>query len=503
MKVLIFAPFACISPHHEVDVEIAMQHQKKGDDVHVIQCHKELTICDPNPLNSKIRCVGCHSISNRSFKMAQIPKAKLHAIKIENVDTHAFPRFESLYELRDYKWKGLPAGLAVASSAISLERNTHPDMANYRYFIRHSLAMWVAVYEAVSRHLENLKPDCIYIFNARIGVRSAAFEAAKKAGVRAIVYDRDFFHSYTVYDNTIATDLLYGKKSINDFARKMHQDPKGKEIATSWFNNRLNQKHQYAGDFLRNQVRNQLPPRFDPKKRNISLFISSEDELFVSPGWESPIYKNQIDAIEKIANSLKSDSHLYVRVHPNLRGLENAQIKDLRKVSLPNVTLIAADEECDTYALVRASDKVISFGSTVGLESTFLGKPSVLIGRSMAEDLGGFYLPKTHEETVQMLESNLTPRPAESVLPYGYWMLKAATPFQYVEPHPFTHESSGGIDGKPLLPGIFVRALMRVMHEYAMFDFRLKQLFSPEKTKHHHLHKLFLLGQKDTPQQQV
>ena len=81
-----------------------------------------------------------------------------------------------------------------------------------------------------------------------------------------------------------------------------------------------------------------------------------------------------------------------------------------------------------------ACEKVITFGSTMGIESVFWGKVSILAGRSLYEGLGGCYIPKDHDEMIDLINRRLDPLPNLGALKYGYWQSVAGIPYVYYKP---------------------------------------------------------------------
>ena len=70
---------------------------------------------------------------------------------------------------------------------------------------------------------------------------------------------------------------------------------------------------------------------------------------------------------------------------------------------LPNLTVIPADSPISTYAMMRKATRVVSFGSTTGLEATYWGVPSILGYRSYFDTLGCIHMPKSHDEMMNMI----------------------------------------------------------------------------------------------------
>jgi hypothetical protein len=77
-------------------------------------------------------------------------------------------------------------------------------------------------------------------------------------------------------------------------------------------------------------------------------------------------------------------------MHPNQAGDRTGQAENIYRAltKVPGLTLIGPRDKHSSYQLLDQSDVVVTFGSTIGLEATFWGKPSILLGRSAWEDAG-------------------------------------------------------------------------------------------------------------------
>ena len=136
---------------------------------------------------------------------------------------------------------------------------------------------------------------------------------------------------------------------------------------------------------------------------------------------------NQIEAINKILTIMSpyKDYIFYIRVHPNLKNIMYKYHTDiyLLESKYKNVRVIPADSEISTYALLENCNKIITFGSTVGIEATYWGKPSILIGKSMYMNLDVTYNITDEKSLVNLLlEENLKAKPISNTLKYGYFI---------------------------------------------------------------------------------
>ena len=142
--------------------------------------------------------------------------------------------------------------------------------------------------------------------------------------------------------------------------------------------------------------------------------------------WENELYANQNDAIRAIITEFTErdpNVHFYLRMHPNLGKVDNQQTKELYDLQSDNFTLIRPFDPVDSFAMVENCEKSITFGSTIGVEATFWGKPSILFGKSFYDDIDCVYKPNSYEQLFTWIANpNLPPKPKENALKYGLFV---------------------------------------------------------------------------------
>jgi len=437
MKILIYMPFCDWIPHLATDLEIAARHIDEGDEVHIIQCSGDLPSCEPNPNHFKLRCNSCKSKRNKGLALINLPEQNRHELALnEFVRDLNLPDFSSIQELKTFEIDNIDVGMTVASTLISMVRESDPDLKDFQNFIRENISMSIAIYDAIKHHLEEIEPDIFYLFNGRFAALRPALRAAQHLGIKAFVHDRGgILQRYILIEDTYPHDLEYQKYQIEQHWDDERPNTKKEELARQWYKNRRGGEDQGWYSFTRSQKKGNLPDGFDPSKRNIAIYISSEDEFESIEGWQNPIYKNQMGAINAIINAdIDKDIRFYLRIHPNLKGLDNTQTRELSEVTGTNLTVIPANSKIDSYELMDACEKVITFGSTMGIESVFWGKPSILAGRSIYEDFEGCYIPTDHDELIDLINRHLPPLPNLGALKYGYWQSVAGIPYGYYNP---------------------------------------------------------------------
>lgn len=430
-------PFADWISHLATDLEIAEKHIDNGDDVHIIQCSGDLASCEPNPNHYSLRCRLCKSKRNKGLDLIKLPEENRHELALDKFDQSLkIPDFLSIQELKDFQINNVDIGMAVTSTLISMVREPSPDVQYYKQFINKNLALSLAVYNSMKYHLEEIKPDVFYLFNGRYASLRPALRAAQKLKVKTYVHERaGVLQRYSLTEDTYPHDIEYQKNQIEQHWNDKRPIAEKEKLARQWFKERRGGKDQSWHSFTKSQIKGNLPDDFDPTKRNIAIFISSDDEFESIAGWENPIYKDQIGAINSIINdNIDENIRFYLRIHPNLKGLKNTQTRELSGLEAPNLTVIPAESSIDSYELMDACEKIITFGSTMGIESVFWGKTSILVGRALYENVGGCYVPKIHDELINMINQNLITKPNNGALKYSYMQSIDGHPYVYYNP---------------------------------------------------------------------
>ena len=437
MKILIYMPFSDWVSHLATDLEIAAKHIAKGDEVHIIQCSGDLPSCEANPNHFKLRCNICKSKRDKGLALINLPVMNRHELALNDfINDVDLPDFSSIQELKDFKIDNVDVGMTVSSSLISMTRESEPDINYFSKFIHENISISIAIYDAIKFHLMQIKPDIFYLFNGRFAAFRPALRAAQDIGIKTFVHERaGVLERYTLIEDTYPHDIEYQKTQIEKYWNDDRSNTEKEELAKQWFKNRRGGMNQSWYSFTKSQKKGNLPYGFDSSMRNIVIYVSSEDEFEAISGWQNQIYKNQTDAINRIINSnTEKNIRFYVRIHPNLKGLNNTQTRELSDLKGSNLTVIPADSKIDSYELMDACEKVITFGSTMGIESVFWGKPSILAGRSLYEGLDGCYVPNNHDEMIDLINRRLDTLPNLGALKYGYWQSIAGIPYVYYKP---------------------------------------------------------------------
>jgi hypothetical protein len=449
MKVMFFAPLAVLSYHFETDLELMKKHQDAGDELIVINCSGDLKKTGFNGCKGYLRCQYCHSKSKQGLELLGVPSKNIFTIDLKNHLHNEERDFKDMQTLKNYTYKGCDVGMAVASTLVSNVRDPEPDLSKIKTYIKNAVNTTCAEYDYLDHFLDTQNPDLIYFFNGRFSMYNPLLRLAQKKNIQFFVHERaGVLNRYSLSEKTSPHDLNYIKKSIRESVSNTSNEQIEK-IGGPWFTARINKAEESWYSFVTKQKQGKLPQGFDKIKKNIAIFISSEEEFECVAGWENHLFKNQKEAVEFIKEKFekRDDYHFYLRLHPNLAGINNTQTQYYKKFHANNMTVIHAEDPIDTYELIKNVQKTISFGSTVGIEASYWGTPSIVAGRAFFEELDSVYIPKTKDELSQLIEAKLQPNNPLGATKYSYWMKNWGAEFEYFKPK---NLSSGLFLGKSL-----------------------------------------------------
>lgn len=479
MKVIVISTHALWEVHYGTELELMQNHLDSHDEVVHVVCNGALKQCDANLRYDKHACYKCIDRRLVGKEMLAPQPRTIPFDLIENAELDI--DFASDAEVKQITYKSFDVGLAALSSVISGSRSAHlgsDEIDRLKVIIQKGAAL----YDWMIDLIEKEKPDLVYNFNGRFIYNRAILRACQAKNVTVNIHERGHdIHHYELYKNTLPHDLDYIESRIAEAWNASPQSTSDKEgVAKLFYEERRGGIEQSWLSFIKKQESDRLPSNWDSTRRNIVFFNSSEDE-FASIGaqWKRYVYDSQFLAVERVCKNYLSqpEFQFFLRIHPNLSEVGDYGLEDLLSQALPNLTVIYPDGPESTYAMIDRAEKVISFGSTVGIEAAYAGTPSILLGSSFYRNLGSTYNPLTEEELFRLIGGELSPLPAAGALQYGFYMKTFGKPFQWFEPNgimqgQFKGRKLSQINSSPFilkclryLPGnrVFVRILNRVL----------------------------------------
>jgi hypothetical protein len=424
-------------------LSLAEQACSRGDTVKVLVCDSTINICKSNPKAEKIVCAWCGRYRKNQF--SSLPKnveilryGDFYTPEKKSVVESLKFDYDSVGAIKKLFYKNVKIGYGAFSSYVTLTRNLYPDINDeFRSYFNRYLKAECVLIEVLAGVLDKVRPDLVSLYNGRHFETRPVFEFSRSLGYSTKCYEnlkigKSKRKNFIFFENALPHNI----KSIGNLIRGTWDDAKNltedekTAIGESFFNNR--KASLFAGDkvYTRNQRYGMMPDGFDESKRNIAIFTSSEDE-FASIDNEyddDQIFASQQRGIAEILEHFKSDSniHFYVRIHPNLKKIKyRYHLSLLGYCDLyPNVTVIQANDEISSYSLMENVEKVIVFGSTIGVEACYWGKPVILLCAAFYNYLDICYKPKDAEEAFSLITANDLPAKGKAdALRYGFYSM--------------------------------------------------------------------------------
>jgi hypothetical protein len=444
MNVLVFNPFGIGFPHVEMALEAIQERLDAGDRVAWIGCTAEMLSCELNHTHLKSRCDKCVARSRHGQRLLApaVPMRSFYEFVTEENKREArdlTTRFESTAELMQFRVETFDIGEATVSSYATMTKQPEVDFAGHRDWLDAFLRSTLLVYRAMQHYFDRNPTDQVYIFNGRTGTSRAALRAAESRGVPYVVRDagRDPNH-YAEYVNATAHDIAYCTRDMLRLWEEAAGDAEREKIARRFYEDRAaGGMAMSLPSYVTQQDPNRLPPGWDAGRTNVVVFTSSEDERTAAgPQWRNTVYGNQLVAVRELKESLgKLDGQVdvTVRVHPRLRATDTRHLREVLGLSGPRFTVLPPESPVHSYTLMREADTVVSYGSTMGIEAVYWGKPSVTAGPSRYQGLNATYAARSHDELVDLLNRKLEPTPREPALVYGFYCATLGKPYRYAK----------------------------------------------------------------------
>lgn len=447
MKHLVVGSSFLQEPAWRIMIDEALESAEKGNEVYFAYCAGGCRVCCNNPFGSRIACLFCRFYQRKYLKKL-MPTARLVPFRRTAASGERKPfEFSSMADIKGTQYRGVNIGYGVLSSYITWTRELvydfPPEKRRYFDFLFEEARRTVDfAYEAV----EALKPDLVSLYNGRMIEARPFLDLARiyKIPMRGneivltTAENGDQAYQKIIYPDCLPHDIDENAAIAERlWAMPNCSEEEKARTAAAFFTKRRGGVP--AGDawnpgqertFIKGQEKGLMPDDWDPGKKNIVIFNSSEDEYSsIDPKFDSfSLFQSQMEGVSSICELLadRNDFHVYLRVHPNLSKIPFSYHTDLYKLpeKYPNLTVLHATSKHSTYDLMDQAYKVVVFGSTMGAEAAYWGKTSILVAAALYYKLGFCRTPRTKAELLDDLCS--PPRPVEDktqILKYGYFMV--------------------------------------------------------------------------------
>jgi hypothetical protein len=442
MKVLFTGLYPLYHYHFVSELNLLQSHILAGDEVWLATCDAGLMNCECNQKHDLAHCLRCIGIRNHGVSLLEGKVRTLQLVQ-EKVAIKLPPElpseFSSLEELKGFKVEGFDLGMAVFSSLVDRLSDTNPDVVLHKALVRNlALDAW-RVWVSAKAILSEQQFEKVYIFNGRYSAARPLVRACEQAGIDYITHEKSgHVERILLFENQFPHDPSQYAARIETFwsqcGKQEHVLLEGKEF----FEERPRGQLSGWTSFITTQQQQLLPSSWDPSRRNIAVFATTDGEYVgLRDLYADGLYPDQCTAFGDIAREAQhrdKNIYFYIRLHPNSRHESVRWWESVCLSEASNVEIIPSDSPISSYALMAASEKCITFLSSVGIEATYWGKPSMILGKAFYSGIDAVYEPSTYLQAHEWVVGSPSCKPRLNAMKFGAFMRCGGTELPYSEP---------------------------------------------------------------------
>lgn len=301
---------------------------------------------------------------------------------------------DSLYML---DFEGIHPGPAI-SNALAFETKGKIDKLDvHRTALRKLLISYLEIYFLASEVIKKQVYQSVVVYNGRFLHERAVWDACKSLNQEVVLFEtiRERFH-YRL-NNGFHNHFVNQQVMIDHWNESELSLDSKVAIGSKYFDDLSSSKNDFYN-----------PPSdpFPSKRKNIVFFSNSDDEYV---GFrENGVPPDQLKTIIQVAEYISGleEYDFIVRLHPNLKNKSLSEQDRWRALSeIREIQLFDQFSTQDSYELLRNSNGVITFGSTIGLEASFSEIPSLVFGECSYGRLGAVDTIASVDELAQWIRT--------------------------------------------------------------------------------------------------
>lgn len=388
-----FATIYSWRPHVEHMFFLSEIAKNEGCETFFLTCDANLPTCYNIELRNqpKIKsCLLCRLGGIRSFTKENISSIGELNKKSANHEEKGITNLA-------YEW--------VKSSSSTLgrfESTDDFDSTEYHQLIQRLQPSAIIAYNATIQWIEKEKLDAIIIFNGRMDVTRAVFEAAKHKNIRIISQERTWYsHGLQLYPN----ENCLGLQNVNKFVNHWKDLPLKKEqaiIAASYIASRF--LHTNNTEWRAYNTKPEYKSWPLSGKKRVLIIPSSHNEVAGHPDWKSS-WDHPTDGFTSVINQLNlTPNDIILRCHPNWSekiGKNDGSLAEAfykKWANSKNIYTISSSDKTSTSHLIKQCDIVLLGHGSAAVEAGLLGKTIISISPSIYQKAGFCTLAFSHDE---------------------------------------------------------------------------------------------------------
>ncbi len=248
-------------------------------------------------------------------------------------------------------------------------------------------------YRATRNWIARERLDAICVFNGRMDVTRAIFEAARDAGVRVVSVERTWFGDGL---QLLPEENCLGLHSVNTLVDRWSQHPlTGLQArqAAAYVAARFTGRNQTEWRAYNTGAKAAGWPTADAQ-RHVLLLPGSRNEMWGHPDWESAWLEPVAAYDAAIAHFHLKPADLVLRCHPNWGeriGKADGQLAERYYTDWARargIHVIASTDTTSTMSLIAQSDAVVLASGSAAFEAGVLGKQVIATAPSIYQRAG-------------------------------------------------------------------------------------------------------------------
>jgi len=447
---ILFLTYWHATPHLETDYELMLLLLKKNKKVSHLDLSDHLQVNTCTHPGTKIYRDSIGSVLSTFSNYTRIdPQFLLSRMQ----ETKYLRPFHSLEDLVATCYRGVNIGPAIKGHVIDQLRTASPPpgssllLANDAY-----ITCQVTINALIDSHLIDTH-DSLIIFNGRYPAAWSASQLFMAVGKNVYFHERGYdINHFQILDHMPHNYFEWN----NAYAQLKHTFPHGLSKdqlsqAHSWIENKIARSDTQTVNFGRDSQRGLLPSHlYNSNKVLLSYFTVASDEWSSLPNTIFPksMWAEDFTSLHALIDVVAQyhSIHLAIRIHPNNATKDMQEQDQIHNINLPsNVTCISASTKIDSYELLEHSHAVFTYGSSIGYESAYLGKPVYLFGRCFYDSLEPFVRIQNYSHLshiIKMLSHEdpaactqlPRPRADSDYYLYAFCRNQGSIPFRYYSP---------------------------------------------------------------------
>ena len=442
MRTLVFSPYLS-SLFNAVMLDRLQEEIEAGSEkIYFLSCFQTFDICSFNVGGDVSNCYYCEANIRNTLKWVEGDYELLKLSELITASDRAIADdyFQDVKTVhRDLYYENFDVGESSISPYITRTRDRSLIKENKDGFLRRVSYNSLLTYMGVKRFLEENKIEKVLFFNGRLDYTRAVLRACQALSIDCYLYERVRPGGVIERFHNVLPHTITEKQRMIDEAWDDHSLPREEKmrIGSSYYERKRKGEVVIGRSFVDAQKKGTLPAEIDFSKKNVIIYNSSDDEIVaVGAIYKNPYFDDQETGIRYVVDLFGTkypEYNLIIRMHPNLRGLTYDYVTVIREMhqKYPNVFVIGPESEVDTYALLDTAWKVISFGTSMGLEGTFWGKPVVLLAKARYFYGDVAHVPENLAAIEGLLTSEIPPKDKVNAIKFGYYYLNGGTKTKY------------------------------------------------------------------------